>query len=425
MYATGGTITQVNGKRIHKFLATETNGFVVTEAGYFNVLVVAGGGGGGAHLAGGGGGGGGILFSSAFLMSATSYTVTIGGGGGSGANGGNSVLSSLTAIGGGAGGGGGAWNAGVNGAAGGSGGGASGEYYNVKTGGGATSGQGNIGGNSRTYANGAYAGGGGGGYGAAGAASVAAAAGNGGAGYGSIIGGSMQYYGAGGGGSVYRESGSVAKGTGGSGVGGNGQVNGIAYEAATSGATNTGSGGGGVGGNGGSGIVIISYPIEIPLPTINYLEEKRRIRLPIKTKPTQRTQNIAHKKVAVSSNGLITALITDNDINTANYFGSGSGSLQYIQIDLSDVFQCDYISLWHYYADTRTYYFNKTEVSIDGSNWTTIYDSEVSGRYAESASGANFSFTMQPVRYVRNSVNGSSVNTGNHWVELKVYGLPK
>jgi hypothetical protein len=54
--------------------------------------------------------------------------------------------------------------------------------------------------------------------------------------------------------------------------------------------------------------------------------------------------------------------------------------------------------------------------------WTTVFDSAVSGKYAESAAGKTHSFTAQNVRYVRDYLNGSTANIGNHWVEIEVWG---
>lgn len=44
-------------------------------------------------------------------------------------------------------------------------------------------------------------------------------------------------------------------------------------------------------------------------------------------------------------------------------------------------------------------------------------------RYNNSAvSGKTHTFTQQNVRYVRDYLNGSTVNTGNHWTEIEVWG---
>lgn len=258
--ATGGTVSNISGYRVHTF--TSSGSFTVTGgAGTVEYLVIAGGGGGGASQDGtGGGGAGGFRTGTGYAVtSGTTYTVTVGAGGGSGANGTNSVFDTITSTGGG---GGGGQYTGTAGKSGGSGGGTSG-------GGGA--GLGNIpatspsqGNNGSGVSGGApgYGGGGGGGAGSVGGnAQPNGTGGAGGSGAASSISGSSVTY-AGGGGGGSRSTGGAA-GSGGGGAGGG-------AAAGSAGTTNTGGGGGGGGyfgptnatyshGPGGSGIVIIRY----------------------------------------------------------------------------------------------------------------------------------------------------------------------
>ncbi len=261
LYASGGTIADIGGYRIHTFNSSDS--FTVNSGiSSVDVLVVAGGGGGGGDV-GGGGGAGGLIYSTSYAVSPGSITVTIGSGGSgslssAGVHGANSVFGSLTAIGGG---GGGSWNGG-SGVAGGSGGGAT---SNVTGGGGAgTAGQGMAGGaaagNTANLNN--YSGAsGGGGAGQAGGPGISAGwgansntYGYGGNGLQYGISGTPTYY-AGGGGSS-SDSGTYF-GIGGLGGGGNG--NGFNAVVNTGGGGGGGGGGTGIGGNGGSGIVIVRY----------------------------------------------------------------------------------------------------------------------------------------------------------------------
>lgn len=249
--ATGGTITNVGGYRIHTFTSGGT--FTVTQGGYVEYLVVAGGGGGGGPAesnygyGGGGGGAGGYQYSTG-SVTAQAYTITVGGGGSgggvttNGTAGSNSSALGTTSIGGGYGGYGGYASA-SNGGNGGSGGGAGGPAT-AKTGGTGTAGQGSTGGNTPTSSTSGSSGGSGGG--ATGAGAVGAIASNirtvGGAGATSGISGSSATYAVGGDGGQYAGGGS-----------------------GTAGAANTGDGGDGANGltgtsaSGGSGIVIIRY----------------------------------------------------------------------------------------------------------------------------------------------------------------------
>lgn len=80
--------------------------------------------------------------------------------------------------------------------------------------------------------------------------------------------------------------------------------------------------------------------------------------------------------------------VTDDNITSTNYFDGTSGQLTYVQVDLGAVYEdIDYIQIWHYYADGRTYYKTKTEISTDGVNWTTLFDSDLSGTYKETVDG--------------------------------------
>ena len=262
--ATGGTITEAGGYRIHTFNSSGT--FTTTGATVsVDYLVVAGGGGGGQ----GGGGAGGYLSATGHSLAIGAHTITVGGGGAgdadgnaAGSNGSNSVFGAVaTATGGGGGAGGGA-----NGSAGGSGGG------NRRDGGGTagagTVGQGNNGG---TTTSGSWKGAaGGGGKGAVGGAGSGGASGSeqggvGGVGESSSITGAAVYRAGGGGGAT---QGTGGFGAGGNGGGGRGMSNSDST-AASNGTANTGGGGGGVaptsrigaGGDGGSGVVIIRYAI--------------------------------------------------------------------------------------------------------------------------------------------------------------------
>jgi len=100
----------------------------------------------------------------------------------------------------------------------------------------------------------------------------------------------------------------------------------------------------------------------------------------------------------------------------------GVDGLGYIIVDLLNVYTVNRIDIFHYWWDGRTYYYNKVETSPDGIVWTTRFDSEVNGRYAETYVGKTITFTGAPVRYVRHTLNGSSANTGSHFNEIRVVG---
>jgi len=265
--ATGGTITNISGYRVHRF-TSGTSTFTITCGGTTSVeyLVVAGGASGGSSKASwggaGGGGAGGYLAGTMSATQGTGYTATVGAGGVSraintnlaGANGGNSVFSSFTAIGGGGGGFGGGPGQSVA-VAGGSGGGAGytpnfGPYWCYAGGAAGTAGQGNAGAGVPSCDGSGGAGGGGAG-GSGGFRGAGYLGGVGGAGTASSITGTAITY-----------------SRGGQGGDPDGNLNNNVPESPagiTDGAANTGNGGTGAAaqtvrsGAGGSGVVIVRY----------------------------------------------------------------------------------------------------------------------------------------------------------------------
>ena len=267
--ATGGSIVEIGGYKIHTFSSGGNNFNVTSGSKNIDVLVVAGGGAGGASF-GGAGGGGGLIYTSISSFGVGSYTATVGAGGGkvygntTGNRGSDSVFHSLTAIGGGGGGCQGEYSPGskLNGGSGGS------PSHNSSTKGFGTAGQGNDSGNPYN-AGSPYANSGGGGAGQTGftpgSNSISARGGNG---LEFSISGASTYYagggGGGGGGPSYNVNTSSATG----GLGGGGAGGPSAGSDGVNGQVNTGGGGGGShsyndgarsGGSGGSGIVIVRY----------------------------------------------------------------------------------------------------------------------------------------------------------------------
>lgn len=270
--ATGGdSVVVSNGYKIHTFTTTGMSSFVVTSAGYVDVLVVAGGGGGNNDRAGGGGAGG-LIYTTSYPVVAGTYSVMVGAGGNGGTasavptQGGSSTFGYLVAIGGGVG-------AGVNsgvvisvGGLGGSGGG-SGYTSAGSTPGPCVAGQGYPGGTVYWSAP-TYNSGGGGGAGGAGGNASSASGGNGGVGLSIAISGTPTYYAGGGGGSQSFGGGSLGTSSGSGGLGGGGAAGATSGAVGTAGTANTGGGGGGgantpaaAGGAGGSGIVIVRYVV--------------------------------------------------------------------------------------------------------------------------------------------------------------------
>lgn len=83
------------------------------------------------------------------------------------------------------------------------------------------------------------------------------------------------------------------------------------------------------------------------------------------------------------------ANVTDGDFSVL--FETGNAPLSWVQIDLGVEIKLNEIKVWHYFQDGRIYDGAKTEVSADGENWVTVFDSAISGTYAESAEGHSIS----------------------------------
>lgn len=99
--------------------------------------------------------------------------------------------------------------------------------------------------------------------------------------------------------------------------------------------------------------------------------------------------NVALHKMVTSSAANATNLtsVTDGITTSDDYASFGTGA-QWIQVDLGAIYNnIDYVQIWNHYADARTFHEVKLEVSEDGTNWTTVFDSTVDGEYQESAEG--------------------------------------
>lgn len=106
--------------------------------------------------------------------------------------------------------------------------------------------------------------------------------------------------------------------------------------------------------------------------------------------------NVARGLTATTdySSGISSAnYITDGSANTNNYAGVGS-ELQHVKLELAEPTLIKDVKVWHYFSDSRTYHETKTEVSVDGIEWIVVFDSAVSGEYAEASAGKNHDLSL-------------------------------
>jgi hypothetical protein len=330
--ATGGTITDSGGYRIHAF--TTSGNLTISSLGIgsgnlTDYLVIAAGGGGGSHFAGGGGGAGGFLSSNTTISSIGNLLVTVGAGGGAYSRGSNSSIDIVVA----SGGGGGGFN--TVGGPGGSGGG--GGLTDAFPGGLGTTGQGFPGGFTISTPSSASKGGGGGG-GASQAGEPGPAvidrSGYGGNGspsswvtpsYGTTGPAPGRWFSGGGGSGAAGPTGTF--GPGGAGGGGRG---GVGTDGSPSpgiaGTIYTGGGGGGsggpiawgsVGGTGGSGVVIIRYPYVAPATISNVLVTPSGYIV---------GSNITFTVSATNANAVTLYYSTDGNVDSSYFIGGNTGS---------------------------------------------------------------------------------------------------
>lgn len=81
--------------------------------------------------------------------------------------------------------------------------------------------------------------------------------------------------------------------------------------------------------------------------------------------------------------------VTDGDIEAANWIGCDANDTNppSVTVDLGQMQDITTVIVRHYYGDGRVYNATKTQVSADGIEWNTIFDSAISGTYAETATG--------------------------------------
>lgn len=99
--------------------------------------------------------------------------------------------------------------------------------------------------------------------------------------------------------------------------------------------------------------------------------------------------NIALGRSVTSSTGNTTNIsrITDWNLDTSLFFDIwGSGNLS-VTVDLWSICDISEIKIWRFYADSRSYFNTKTEISSDGVNWITVFDSATEWTYKETALG--------------------------------------
>lgn len=154
------------------------------------------------------------------------------------------------------------------------------------------------------------------------------------------------------------------------------------------------------------------------------------------------TTNVAAKKPVTSSDSQPTIgdleMLTDGDKEaTDGSFVEIKQGLQYVQIDLGDVYQIYGIVVWHYHQEPRVYHDVVVQVADDAdfiSNVHTVFNNDHDNsaglgigkdrEYFETYEGKLIECKGIKGRYVRLYSNGNTSNEQNHYIEVEVYGKP-
>lgn len=106
--------------------------------------------------------------------------------------------------------------------------------------------------------------------------------------------------------------------------------------------------------------------------------------------------------------------ITDGDITPTTYATTDAVGLQCITVDLTQAYALDEISVWHYWADGRTYYSNTMYTSSDNSTWTPILASvEAETSQGKRVSAWDSASSVTPVFRISNIVTNGSFESGS------------
>lgn len=124
------------------------------------------------------------------------------------------------------------------------------------------------------------------------------------------------------------------------------------------------------------------------------------------------TNQALNKTVTSSSAPIANTLpvVTDGTIgnSTGQYVALTTGP-QWVMIDLGALYNITSVSIYRYWLDSRIFHGILTEVSDNGTDWYTIYDSTVDGEYVETSSGKTVSVDithLYPTRIL--AMNSSS-----------------
>ena len=114
--------------------------------------------------------------------------------------------------------------------------------------------------------------------------------------------------------------------------------------------------------------------------------------------------------------------VTNGDVTTANYTMSSQPGLQYVEIDLGAEYPIDYVKIYHFYGDVRSYTATKTVLyNTDRKVSYNIYNSNKTGTYVEAASGKTVTL-LDPTNF--DSLKTRIMVAGGGGGNVSGYGAP-
>lgn len=119
------------------------------------------------------------------------------------------------------------------------------------------------------------------------------------------------------------------------------------------------------------------------------------------------------------------ATYTDNSIDNKIFITADN--LAVLKIDLGKVYEdVDAIQIFHYFADKRIC-AHKLEISEDGTNWITIYDTTLNGTYAETENGlytkVQTQTISQQISFIKQTISSYSImikKNEDNYAELEI-----
>jgi len=129
-------------------------------------------------------------------------------------------------------------------------------------------------------------------------------------------------------------------------------------------------------------------------------------------------------------------MITDGDKEGAEgSFVEFGPDVQWVQVDLGEVYEIFAILLWHYHSQARVYHDTVVKLSDDPdfvSGVTTVFNNDHDNsaklgvgkdkEYIEVNEGRLIDTKGAKARYIRLYSNGNTSNDMNHYIEVEAYG---